>query len=250
MTDLRDDTANDIEYDGRELYLELARSVAEEHGVEAITSIPAQPAETMAVLRRELSAFLLLYKFGIDEVLTKITILREEYEARHDHGLIEHLNSRVKSIDSLLAKVRRTQCPPTLAAIRERVRDIAGIRITCAFVEDVYRIARLIEVQSDITVLEVKDYITAPKANGYQSLHLILQVPVFLSGGVENVPVEVQIRTIAMDFWASLEHKIYYKYDRAVPAALLAELRSAADAAHQLDLKMAGLRDEIRQLDA
>ena len=208
----------------------------------------ADDQASIRAFRQTLARFRLAYKFGIDEMLTKINILREEFQETHDYSPIEHVNSRVKTLDSLYQKLQRAGVPMELDAIRERVRDIAGVRITCAFVSDAYWVARMLTRQEDITVVEVKDYIAAPKTNGYQSLHLIVQVPVFLSDRTERVYVEVQIRTIAMDFWASLEHKIYYKYERDVPAHLLEELREAARTASELDEKMARLRDEIRGL--
>jgi putative GTP pyrophosphokinase len=125
------------------------------------------------------------------------------------------------------------------------VYDIAGVRVTCAFIHDVYRLFGLLTQQDDLTVLEVKDYIKDPKENGYQSLHTIISVPVFLSTGRVNVPVEVQFRTIAMDFWASLEHKIYYKYDRQVPDSLIGELKNAADTAAELDARMERLHAQL-----
>ena len=131
-------------------------------------------------------------------------------------------------------------------SIRRSITDIAGIRITCSFVADVYRLFDLLTAQDDMRVLQVKDYIASPKPNGYKSLHVILEVPVFLSTGRIEVPVEVQFRTIAMDFWASLEHKIYYKYATRVPDELLASLKDAADTAAELDERMERLHGQIR----
>ncbi|WP_430592125.1 GTP pyrophosphokinase [Humidisolicoccus flavus] len=204
--------------------------------------------EELKNLQQTLVRFRQLYKFAIDEVLTKINILREEFENTNDYSPIEHVNSRMKSMESLLSKVVRTDCPPDLDSVRDRIRDIAGIRVTCSFEADVYRIAEILSNQPDITVVEIKDYVKAPKPNGYKSLHLIVQIPVFLSTGSELVYVEIQIRTIAMDFWASLEHKIYYKFDRDVPAEILAELKNAADTAHELDQRMARLRAQVNDL--
>lgn len=126
------------------------------------------------------------------------------------------------------------------------MKDIAGMRITCSFISDIYRVFGMLEKQSDIKVLEVKDYIKNPKSNGYKSLHVLLETPVFMSDGKEIVTVEVQIRTIAMDFWASLEHKIFYKYDQSVPEQLLIELKEAADSAFALDQKMERLHNEVK----
>ncbi|WP_179429740.1 hypothetical protein [Spelaeicoccus albus] len=133
--------------------------------------------------------------------------------------------------------------------MRATMHDIAGIRVVCSFIADSYRVADMLTRQGDVSVIEVKDYIKSPKPNGYKSLHLIVDVPVFMSDNVEQVRVEIQIRTIAMDFWASLEHKIYYKYARDVPAELLAELGRAADVANELDVTMERLHDEVRALD-
>lgn len=210
---------------------------------------PATVGERLRALQRELTRFLLHYQFGIDEVLTKVNILREEFVHTHDHSPIEHVSSRLKSMDSLLDKVRRTGCEPTLPAIRERIRDVAGIRITCSFVSDAYWVVDMLARQPDVEVVEIKDYIAQPKPNGYRSLHMIVRIPVFLSDRTEHVHVELQVRTIAMDFWASVEHQLYYKYDREVPAHLLAELDDAARVASELDARMGRLRDELRGTD-
>lgn len=196
-------------------------------------------------LRRDLQRFLMVYKFGIDEMMTKINILRDEFSYVHDYNPIEHVKSRLKSPDSILAKARRTGVPRNLEAIREHIRDIAGIRITCSFTSDVYRIMEMITRQDDVGVVEIEDYIERPKPNGYRSVHVIVEIPVFMSDRVESVYVELQIRTVAMDFWASLEHKIYYKHDRAVPGELREELRLAADTARDLDLRMESLHARV-----
>ncbi|RIU92792.1 GTP pyrophosphokinase [Oceanobacillus picturae] len=178
------------------------------------------------------------YKFALHEMNTKIDILKQEFHYIHEYNPIEHVNSRLKAPESILKKVKKKGYELSLPAIRENVRDIAGIRITCSFISDIYEISDMLQRQKDITVIECKDYIKNPKPNGYQSLHLILQVPIFMSDREENMYVEIQIRTIAMDFWASLEHKIYYKYNKEVPAHLTEELKEAADSATKLDRKM------------
>ncbi|WP_051142695.1 GTP pyrophosphokinase [Gryllotalpicola ginsengisoli] len=197
-------------------------------------------------LRDDFARFMMPYKFAIDEVMTKISILREEFAALRDENPIEHISSRVKTPESLMQKVARKGCEPSYQAIREQITDIAGIRVVCSFVSDVYRVFEALTAQSDVRVLQVKDYIANPKPNGYKSLHAIIEVPVFLSDGPHPVIVEVQLRTVAMDFWASLEHKIYYKYDKTVPAELLRGLREAAQVASDLDEKMQRLHDEVR----
>ena len=209
-------------------------------------SVASAPVATVSEL--DLTHLRLRYKFALDEVTTKISILREEFEQAHDHGPIEHVRTRLKTEQSLRAKVARIGCPPTLADIRAQVRDIAGVRIVCPFASDVYWISDILTRQTDITVLDVEDYIRSPKPNGYRSLHLTVSVPVFLSDRTEHVPVELQIRTIAMDFWASVEHSIYYKYDGVVPTSLREELHQAAEGAAALDQTMGRLRNEIREL--
>ena len=198
--------------------------------------------------RRELARFRMGYEFGIEEMLTKIRILRSEFEQTQDHNPIEHVSSRLKSMDSIIEKAVRYGCAIDPDTLRERVRDIAGIRITCSFVSDAYRVADMISAQPDVELVECKDYIAHPKANGYRSLHLIVRIPVFLSDRTEHVFVEIQIRTIAMDFWASVEHKLFYKYRGAVPDHLRTELLDAATTAAELDQRMGRLREEVQDL--
>ena len=201
----------------------------------------------------ELRRFLLEHKFGMEELVTKLTILREEFAHLHDDNPIEHISSRLKSPESLLDKIARKgidlDAPEALEQVRAKVTDIAGVRVTCSFVSDVYQVFDLLTQQRDVRTVEVRDYIVDPKPNGYRSLHVLLEVPVFLSGGSVPVVVEVQLRTVAMDFWASLEHKIYYKYRRDVPDDLLRGLREAAETAYNLDITMERLHQEIRGLD-
>ncbi|GMA22518.1 GTP pyrophosphokinase [Luteimicrobium album] len=194
---------------------------------------------------KDVRRLMMTYKFGIDEVMTKVGVLRDELKHFHDDNPIEHVGSRLKSVDSIVAKARRKGIALTPQAIREHMLDIAGVRITCSFVTDIYRVRDMLVGQRDLEVIEERDYIAHPKPNGYQSLHLIVRVPVFLSDRVEEVVVEIQLRTIAMDFWASLEHKIYYKYDREVPHHITDALKLAADVAMTLDQTMERIRDEV-----
>ncbi|MNO67323.1 GTP pyrophosphokinase YwaC [compost metagenome] len=136
----------------------------------------------------------------------------------------------------------------SFSTIKENIKDIAGLRITCSFIPDIYNVQEMLMKQNDLEVLEIKDYIESPKPNGYRSLHMLVNVPVFMSDSVEKVCVEIQIRTIAMDFWASLEHKIFYKYRQTVPEQLLKELKNAAESAHSLDLQMGDLHREIDEI--
>ncbi|KKI93671.1 GTP pyrophosphokinase [Bacillus sp. SA1-12] len=190
-------------------------------------------------------SFLLLYKFALDEMNTKLEILNEEFEFSHQHNPIEHIKSRLKEPTSIIGKLQRKGLAITTEEAAKHIQDIAGVRIICSFVSDIYKILNMISSQDDINVLKVKDYLKNPKSNGYQSLHLLVEIPVFLTNRTEYIKVEIQIRTIAMDFWASLEHKIYYKYDKEVPESLTNELKEAAEIAHYLDMKMKRIHDEM-----
>ena len=196
-------------------------------------------------LRDGFARFMLNYQFAMDEIMTKINILKTEFEHLHDYSPIEHVSARLKSPESLLSKARRRDLPLSFETLSENVLDVAGVRIVCSFISDAYWVAKMITSQPDITVVTVKDYIEEPKPNGYKSLHIIAKVPIFLSESVQNIHVELQIRTVAMDFWASLEHKIYYKYDKEVPAELLAELKEAAGVADRLDSTMERIHNEV-----
>ncbi|GEC11824.1 hypothetical protein ANI01nite_10270 [Glutamicibacter nicotianae] len=190
------------------------------------------------------------YQFAVDEVLTKVSILREEFLYLHKYNPIEHVSSRVKTPESIMRKVARRNIAPSLTAIRENLSDIAGVRITCSFVKDIYKVLNTLTAQNDLKVIQIKDYIKNPKPSGYKSVHAIVQIPVFLSDGPVDVVVELQIRTIAQDFWASLEHKIFYKYEGEVPEHLVQELADAAAVATKLDMQMQRLHTEVHGHDA
>ncbi|MBD8067637.1 GTP pyrophosphokinase family protein [Bacillus sp. PS06] len=193
---------------------------------------------------------MMAYKFALDEVNTKIDILKQEFEFIHDYSPIEHVSSRLKTPESILKKVQKKGYGLSLPSIKENVRDIAGIRINCSFISDIYEIKNMLEKQKDIKVIECKDYIKNPKPNGYRSLHLIIEIPIFMSDREEQIYVEIQIRTIAMDFWASLEHKIYYKYNKEIPKSMKDELKEAAESAALLDIKMEKIHKEMNTLKA
>ncbi|GIQ68843.1 hypothetical protein XYCOK13_16670 [Xylanibacillus composti] len=206
------------------------------------------PIQQLRLIKNRITSFMMVYKFALSEMETKIEILSEEFQLLHDYNPIEHTKSRLKSPESIMRKLYRKGGAQSLDDIRDQIRDIAGIRITCSFISDIYTISEMLQNQSDLRTISVKDYIANPKPNGYKSLHLLVAVPVFLSDRQEHVYVEVQIRTIAMDFWASLEHKIFYKYNQSVPQHLLMELKEAADAAYELDEKMERLHKEIEEI--
>ncbi|MCF3943798.1 GTP pyrophosphokinase [Oceanobacillus alkalisoli] len=204
--------------------------------------------ESLKKVRNELTRFMMTYQFGLSEMNTKLTILQEEFQHIHDYNPIEHIKTRIKSPESIMKKMYRKNIPISTESIKNNIMDIAGIRVVCSFISDIYRISEMIENQKDVTVIEKKDYIKNAKPNGYKSLHLIVSVPVFMSDRIEDVYVEIQIRTVAMDFWASLEHKIYYKYDRVIPERLTKELTEAAVVANDLDEKMEQLHNEVSHI--
>ena len=189
-----------------------------------------------------------IYESALKEVATKIDILRNEFVRLHNYNPIEHVTSRIKSPESIVRKLKNHGLEVNMANMQADLSDIAGIRVVCSFTDDIYRIADRISVQKDIEVLTVKNYIANPKANGYQSYHMIVQVPVYLSGGPKLVKVEIQIRTIAMDFWASLEHKIQYKFEGNVPDHIFEDLKGCADIVNMLDYRMRKLNEEVQSL--
>ena len=198
--------------------------------------------------RKEITKLMLSYKFALEEINTKISILLEDFRLIHEYSPIEHVSTRIKSPRKKKKKMEHKQLSWSMKEIEENIRDIAGARIICSFEEDIYRVANMLCSQRDIKVIDIKDYIKNPKENGYRSLHLIVKIPVFLTDSVREVYVEVQIRTIAMDFWASLEHKIFYKYNKSVPLHIRQGLKEAADQTAALDNKMAALNKETNIL--
>lgn len=189
------------------------------------------------------------YECAIMEIETKFRVLNHELSLEYDNNPIESIKTRVKSYDSILKKIRRKNIPLNLQAIEENLKDIAGVRVICSFPDDIYKLAESFLKQDDITLIERKDYIKNPKPSGYRSLHLIVQVPIFLQNEKKMVNVEVQFRTIAMDFWASLDHKMRYKKelpDEEVEI-LQEELYDCAKQSAALDERMQRIRDRITQ---
>lgn len=198
--------------------------------------------------KKPMDKLLSYYACAIMEVETKFRVLDHQYSLEYDRNPIEDIKSRVKSWESLIKKVRRKEIPLTLSSIEENIHDIAGVRVVCSFPDDIYMLADCLLNQDDITLIEKKDYIKNPKPGGYRSLHLIISVPIFLQNEKRMVTVEVQLRTIAMDFWASLEHKIYYKFEGNAPDYLEQELKACADMADMLDNKMFSLNQAITKI--
>ncbi len=187
-----------------------------------------------------------LYNAGIKEVKTKLEILDEEFRTKYDYNPIHHIESRLKSTTNIIGKLRRKNLEFSTESIKANLYDIAGIRVVCNYIDDVWRIADLLLRQDDIKLIEKKDYITTPKQNGYRSLHLVLEIPIYLAENTVKVPVEVQIRTIAMDFWASLEHKLKYKNDNDVSEELRAELKDCAKIIAIIDEKMQNIHKKLQ----
>ena len=196
--------------------------------------------------KEEWSQAILLYDSALREINTKLEILNNEFKLAHRYNPIEHITSRIKSPQSIAKKIRHKNLPLTIESIVKHINDVAGIRIICSFTSDIYRIADLIAKQSDVKVLKIKDYIMCPKENGYMSYHMIVCVPIFLSNNVIDTKIEIQIRTIAMDFWASLEHKIYYKFEGNAPESIRKQLKECADIVSFLDQKMLSINDDIQ----
>ena len=194
---------------------------------------------------KPLDTMMAYYKCAIMEVETKFKVLNEQFSLEYDRNPIESIKTRVKSLDGIVRKVRRKNIPLTLSAIEQNINDIAGIRVVCSFPEDIYLLADCLLQQDDIRLIEQKDYIKHPKESGYKSYHMLVTVPIFLSDRVVDTKVEIQIRTMAMDFWASLEHKIYYKFEGNAPQYISRDLRECSEIVSMLDAKMLQLNEAI-----
>ncbi|MGN0747967.1 MAG: GTP pyrophosphokinase family protein [Aristaeellaceae bacterium] len=185
------------------------------------------------------------YQAAIREVQTKLEILDDEFQMKHRRNPIHHMQTRMKSIQSMMEKLQRKHESISIASAVNNLTDIAGVRVICSYIQDIYTVADLLTSQDDVKVLRVRDYIKNPKPNGYRSLHLVLEIPVFLSEGRIPVPVEVQIRTIAMDFWASLEHSLRYKAEGQVTEEVSRELLQTASDIAALDQRMQVIHDKV-----
>ena len=204
-------------------------------------------AENLPQMKIQLEKMMLLYQAALEEVLTRINILNREFKIANSYSPIEHISSRIKTPKSIFKKMQKNNIEICAENMIRYIDDIAGIRIVCKFTSDIYLLVELIEKQQDLKILIHKDYIKNQKPSGYQSYHLIVSVPVNLAEGCINTKVEIQIRTIAMDFWASIEHKIRYKYEKDIPPHIQRELRECADIVKFLDKKMLALNEEVHQ---
>ena len=188
-----------------------------------------------------------LYNAALKEINTKIDILNDEFQHIYHYTPIEHIKSRIKTPASIVNKLKKNGYETSVENMVKYVNDIAGIRIICSFTSDIYLIADMITKQSDLKVVSVKDYITHPKVSGYQSYHILVTVPIHLTQGIVDTIVEIQIRTIAQDFWASLEHKIYYKFEGNAPDYIRRELQECANIVSNLDRRMLSLNEKIQE---
>ena len=188
---------------------------------------------------------MLIYNSALKEMGTKVEILNDEFQHVHQYNPIEYVKTRLKTPESIVKKLKRYGYEDSIQNMIEYCNDIAGIRIVCSFTSDIYRMAEMIGRQNDLTVVSVKDYIKHPKESGYKSYHMLVTVPIFLSDRVVDTKVEIQIRTMAMDFWASLEHKIYYKFEGNAPEYISRDLRECSGIVSMLDDKMLSLNEAI-----
>lgn len=227
----------------------MLRSKMEEIAPSNIFSVQTLPYDLSEQIE-ELVELQMIYKSAVKEISTKLEILDDEFQTKHKRNPIHTIQSRVKAPESIFRKLERKGFDISLKSARENLYDIAGIRVVCAYIDDIYTIANMLKSQDDITVIKETDYIENPKSNGYRSLHLVVKVPVFFSNHTELLPVEVQIRTIAMDFWASLEHQLHYKASEDIPDELINELKECADNISSIDQRMQNIHDKVEELSS
>jgi len=196
-------------------------------------------------MNKQYNQLMLFYEAGIRQMTTKLQILNREFEQSNDRNPIENIKSRIKSQESVINKLERKGLPMTLSSMTNNIFDIAGIRVICPFITDVYQIARMLLSQTDVELVRVKDYIREPKDNGYRSLHMIVKISVFFSDGMRQVPIEIQLRTIAMNFWASTEHQLRYKKDKPMTPEMNERLKKCADIMADADYQMQKLAEEM-----
>ena len=193
---------------------------------------------TMEELRADYAQIRGVYAAAIREINARLQTLDSEFSYKFRHNPIHHIESRIKSLNSIIKKLHSIGVPVSIINAKKNLHDIAGVRVVCRYVDDIYKIADLLLSQDDISLILEKNYIKNPKDNGYRSLHIVVDVPVYMTEGKLFIPVEIQIRTVAMDFWATLEHGIRYKATEEVPAKIVQELRECADVITDTDYKM------------
>ncbi len=193
----------------------------------------------------EFKMLMTYYECAILEVKTKLDVLNNEFKATDERNPISTIKSRIKSIPSILEKLDRKGYPSSIESIQTHLDDVAGIRVICSFIDDIYKVLDMLKNQDDLKILSIKDYIKNPKKSGYRSLHCVVEIPIYLSNEKKPMRVEVQIRTIAMDFWASLEHQIRYKKFSDTSADSIKKLTNCADTIYETDMKMMSIRQKI-----
>lgn len=216
--------------------------------IETIEKVVPNQHERVMAMFYEFMELEHLYESAAETVKTQLNIYDSEFGMKFQRNPIHGIESRIKSPQSIIDKLQRKGCPLSAKSAQQNLMDIAGIRVVCYYVEDIYAIAEMLALREDIQIVKVKDYIRHPKPSGYRSFHMIIMVPVYLATSRREVPVEIQIRTIAMDFWAALEHQLRYKTKSAVPEALKLELKELADTISETDLRMQEIYDKINNL--
>lgn len=214
----------------------------------AIDRLSQHDEEMLIESAMQMQQMMMLYESGIREIKTKLDILSDESRISGKPNPIDSIKSRIKSPRSIIGKLKRRGFPITLQSMIDNLNDIGGIRVICPFIEDIYTVADMLMRQDDLTLIEKKDYIANPKPNGYRSLHLILEVPIFLAERTQPVRIELQIRTIAMDFWASLEHQLRYKSDVEIPEHVSDDLKKCADVIAATDQEMQRIAKDLKVL--
>lgn len=236
---LDDEQLADLAEPIRELSTELLSQ--EELGIDTLFEQSKHIMNTMV----EYKELLMTYSCAIKEIRTKFEVLNTEFNIRYQRNPINFINTRLKRSSSIAGKLERLELPFSIENIEQNIHDVAGVRVICSYVDDIYLLAKALIQQDDIHLIRQKDYIANPKPNGYRSLHLIVSVPVFFANQTKNVEVEVQIRTIAMDFWASLEHQLKYKHAIVNEEAIVKELKACADIISSTDIRMLNIRQAI-----
>lgn len=198
----------------------------------------------------EFQQAMMMYNCAIREVKTKLEVLNDDLTVRNSRNPIEVIKSRVKKPKSIVEKLKRKGHPVTIQAMMNKLDDIAGVRVICSFIDDIYDVADMLRQQDDVSVVAIKDYIKAPKDNGYRSYHMIIEIPVFFSDRKQMMRVEVQIRTIAMDFWASLDHQLQYKKEIKDAKEIREDLRQCAEVIGDIDARMLSIRQRLEMQEA
>lgn len=215
----------------------------------SFADIPEETVERFRETFQQSKQLMTYYSCALLEVETKFRVLNQQFSLEQEHNPIETIKTRLKSMESIMDKLYRKKLPFEVSAVEKCLTDVAGIRVICPFIEDIYRLADCLLQQDDVRLIRIKDYIKNPKDNGYRSLHLIVEIPIFLQNEKKQMKVEVQLRTIAMDFWASLEHRLRYKkdLDAELSTMLAAELKDCAETSASLDKRMGAVKNTIER---